>query len=106
MTHTVTEPRKTKLLRFWMPIPPIDHEQTLISSEIVSFPDEIKPEGDTKPLYGNRFAFVEFKNPQGAPTIRHPFRVRMDDSQPVPIRPQGLVSVPRHVKSGPLAEVE
>ena len=47
---------------------------------------EIKPEGGTKLLYGNRFANVEFKNPQGAPTIRHPFRVRMDDSQPVPIR--------------------
>ncbi len=72
----VTAPYKTKLLRVWLPIPPSDRGQELLSSELSSFPDEIRPQLGDEPLFGNRFAYFEFRNPQGAQIIRHRFQIK------------------------------
>ena len=72
----VTAPYKTKSLRVWLPIPPSDRGQELQSSELSTFPETIKPQIADEPLFGNRFAYFEFANPQGAQIIRHKFRVK------------------------------
>lgn len=73
---TVTAPYKTKKLRVWLPIPPSDHGQQLQLSELSTFPEAVKPQIADEPLFGNRFAYFEFANPQGAQVIRHKLRIR------------------------------
>jgi transglutaminase-like putative cysteine protease len=72
----VTAPYKTKKLRVWMPIPPTDIAQELISSELSTFPEEVRPQIADEPVFGNRFAYFEFANPQGGQIIRHKFKIR------------------------------
>ena len=74
---TVTAPHKTRLLKVWLPIPPSDHGQEVSNSELTTFPDVVRPKINAEPLYGNRFAYFEFPNPQGAQVIRHQFRVKV-----------------------------
>lgn len=74
---TVTAPYKTKLLRVWMPIPPSDHGQEVLSSELSTFPEDLAPRINAEPLFGNRFAYFEFPNPQGAMVIRHKLKVKV-----------------------------
>ena len=74
---TVTAPYKTKLLRVWMPIPPSDNVQQLLSSEFSTFPVEIKPQIASERLFGNKFAYFEFPNPQGAMVIRHTLQIQV-----------------------------
>ncbi|RLS53525.1 MAG: transglutaminase domain-containing protein [Planctomycetota bacterium] len=74
---TVTAPYKTKQLRVWMPIPPSDTVQQLVSSNFSTFPDEVKPQIATEPVYGNKFAYFEFSHPQGAMVIRHTLQVKV-----------------------------
>jgi transglutaminase-like putative cysteine protease len=38
---------------------------------------EVAPKIGTEKKYGNRFAYFEFKNPQGAQIVRHKFRVKV-----------------------------
>lgn len=73
---TVTAPYKTKRLSVWLPIPPSDRGQELLSYELTTFPETVKPQIADEPLFGNRFAYFEFANPQGAQVIRHKFRIR------------------------------
>lgn len=73
---TVTAPYKTKKLSVWLPIPPSDHGQELLSSELSTFPGVVKPQIADEPMFGNRFAYFEFANPKGAQVIRHKFRIR------------------------------
>ena len=72
----VTAPYKTKSLRVWLPIPPSDRGQELSSSELSTFPETVKPQIASEPMFGNRFAYFEFANPQGAQVIRHTFQVK------------------------------
>ena len=74
---TVTAPYKTKQLRVWLPIPPSDNGQELLSSELTTFPDEVSPQIAAESLFGNRFAYFQFSNPQGAQVIRHKFSIRV-----------------------------
>lgn len=73
---TVTAPAKTNSLRVWLPIPPSDQGQELLSSELTTFPDSVTPQIADEPLFGNRFAYFEFSQPQGGQVIRHKFRIR------------------------------
>lgn len=73
----VTPPYKTKLLRVWLPIPPSDFGQEFSASRIETFPAEVRPQIGDEPLYGNRFAYFEFANPQGGQIIRHRFRMKV-----------------------------
>jgi transglutaminase-like putative cysteine protease len=73
---TVTAPYKTKKLCVWLPIPPNDHGQELLATELATFSDAVKPQIADEPLFGNRFAYFEFANPLGAQVIRHKFRIQ------------------------------
>lgn len=71
----VTAPYKTKLLRVWLPLPPTDAAQEVTSRELKTFPQEVSPRIATEPVFGNRFAYFEFAQPQGAQIIEHRFTV-------------------------------
>lgn len=72
----VTPPYHTHVLKVWLPLPQTDAAQEVSGSRLSSFPIEIKPAIDTEKLFGNKFAYFEFHNPQGAQIIRHKFRVK------------------------------
>ena len=74
---TVSVPYKTKLLRVWMPIPPSDNVQKLLSSEFETFPTSVTPQIASEPVFGNKFAYFEFPNPQGAMVIRHKLQIEV-----------------------------
>lgn len=74
---TVTAPYKAKLLRVWMPIPPTDTVQELVSSKFSTFPVEVEPQLAAEPVFGNRFAYFEFPHPQGAMVIRHTLQIQV-----------------------------
>jgi transglutaminase-like putative cysteine protease len=73
----VTAPYKAKQLRVWLPIPPSDVGQELRDSKLSTFPLDVKPTIATEPLYGNKFAYFEFDEPQGAQIIRHQFTIKV-----------------------------
>ncbi|MCI0585989.1 MAG: transglutaminase domain-containing protein [Planctomycetes bacterium] len=78
-TAVVTAPEGTKLLRVWLPIPPSDGAQEVLSSTIETFPSKVDPRIGEEPLFGNRFAYFEFPEPKGGQSIRHRFRVRVHE---------------------------
>ncbi len=73
----VTAPYKTKLLKVWLPIPQSDFGQEVTEGDISTFPAAIEPKIAAEPVFGNRFAYFEFKEPQGAQIIRHSFNVKV-----------------------------
>lgn len=73
----VTAPYKTKLLRVWLPIPTSDHGQELLASELTTFPESITPQLADEPVFGNRFAYFEFANPQGGQIIKHKLKIKV-----------------------------
>lgn len=73
----VTAPYGTRLLRVWLPLPPDDAGQEILDSELETFPQDVQPQIHTEPLYGNRFAYFEFPQPQGAQIIQHRFTARV-----------------------------
>ena len=84
----VTPPAKTKVLKVWLPIPQSDAAQEIESRSLKSFPLEVKPQVASEPIFGNKFAYFEFHDPQGAQVIRHRFgaktwelRWHLDDSR-------------------------
>jgi transglutaminase-like putative cysteine protease len=79
LSAVVTPPYHCKSLKIWMPIPQSDFGQEVSQSEVTTFPLEVKPTLHTENVFGNRFAFVEFKNPHGAQIIRHRFTIKVWD---------------------------
>lgn len=73
----VTAPYKTKLLRVWLPIPTSDYGQELLASELTTFPESITPQIADEPVFGNRFAYFEFANPQGGQVIKHKLKIKV-----------------------------
>ncbi len=73
----VTAPYKTKQLRVWLPIPPSDRGQEMLSSELTTFPESIEPRIAEEPQFGNQFAYFEFANPQGGQVIKHTLRIKV-----------------------------
>ena len=71
----ITAPCHTKLLRVWVPVPPSDCVQQVTSSGFETFPTDVEPAIASEPVFGNRFAYFEFPNPQGAQIVRHHFTV-------------------------------
>lgn len=66
----LTAPYHTEKLRVWIPTPPSDAIQQVVSDRFSTFPAEVEPTHASEPLYGNRFAYFEFDHPQGAQIIR------------------------------------
>ena len=77
----VTAPYKTKLLKVWLPIPQSDFGQQVGESTITSFPADEKPQISTEEVYGNKFAYFEFREPHGAQIVRHRFRITVWELQ-------------------------
>lgn len=73
----VTAPYHTHKLAVWLPLPQSDAGQEVLSSELSSFPVEVKPAIDREKLFGNQFAYFEFTEPQGAQIVRHKFRIKV-----------------------------
>lgn len=76
LSAVVTPPYKAKVLKVWMPIPPSDEIQEVTGSTFSTFPMKVEPTMGTEKDHGNRFAYFEFKDPQGAQIIRHQFTVK------------------------------
>lgn len=71
----VTAPYHTHSLKVWLPIPQSDFAQEVMPGEISTFPTNVKPQIATEKVHGNKFAYFEFTDPQGAQIIRHRFQV-------------------------------
>jgi transglutaminase-like putative cysteine protease len=72
----VTPPYHTHELKVWLPVPQTDAGQEVGPVEYSTFPLTVKPRLETEPVYGNRFAYFEFHDPQGAQILRQKFRVK------------------------------
>jgi transglutaminase-like putative cysteine protease len=72
----VTPPYHTHVLKVWLPLPQSDAAQEITRSKLSSFPIEVKPLIETEKLFGNRFAYFEFHEPQGAQIVNHKFRAK------------------------------
>jgi transglutaminase-like putative cysteine protease len=70
----VTPPSGTKTLKVWVPVAQDDAGQKVAEGEWSVFPADVKPALDTEKVFGNRFAYFEFANPQGAQIIAHKFK--------------------------------
>jgi transglutaminase-like putative cysteine protease len=75
LAAVVTAPYHTHSLKVWLPIPQSDFAQEVTPGEISTFPTNVKPQMATESVHGNKFAYFEFADPQGAQIIRHKFRV-------------------------------
>lgn len=73
----VTAPSNTKRLCVWLPLPQSDAGQEVEPGELTTFPLQVKPRLGQEPVFGNRFAYFEFVQPQGAQLIRHRFKIRV-----------------------------
>jgi transglutaminase-like putative cysteine protease len=75
----VTPPYKTKRLQVWLPLPPSDPAQEISHRELTTFPLSVQPQIAAEPTFGNRFAYFEFANPQGAQIVRHKFTAQVHE---------------------------
>jgi transglutaminase-like putative cysteine protease len=73
----VTPAYKGKVLKVWLPMPQTDAGQEVSEISLDSFPVSVQPKIGTEKTFGNRFAYFEFRDVQGAQVIRHKFRVKV-----------------------------
>lgn len=73
----VTPPYGTKVLKVWLPLPPSDAAQEVSGGDLSSFPLKVKPLVGSEKKFGNKFAYFEYRNPQGAQIVRHRYRVKV-----------------------------
>jgi transglutaminase-like putative cysteine protease len=72
----VTPPYHTKVLKVWLPLPQSDAAQEVSDSKLSSFPLDVRPLLAKEKVFGNQFAYFEFRAPEGAQQIRHRFRAK------------------------------
>ena len=72
----VTPPYHAKLLRVWIPVPQSDKGQEYTEGAWNTFPMAVEPKVGSEKVFGNTFAYFEFKDPQGAQIIRHTFKIK------------------------------
>lgn len=75
----VTPPYKTKVLKIWLALPQSDTAQTIVGSEFSAFPMKVAPQIGQEQVHGNRFAYFEFADPQGAQIVRHKFKATIHE---------------------------
>jgi len=73
----VTPAYKGKVLKVWLPMPQTDAGQEVTEISLDSFPVSIVPKIGTEKVFGNKFAYFEFHDVQGAQIIRHRFKVKV-----------------------------
>jgi transglutaminase-like putative cysteine protease len=71
----VTPPYHSKVLKVWLPLPQSDAAQEVVEKELRSFPSKVEPRVGQEETYGNKFAYFEFQNPEGAQIVRHRFKI-------------------------------
>ncbi|HEV2946907.1 MAG TPA: transglutaminase domain-containing protein [Gemmataceae bacterium] len=71
----VTPPYHSKVLKVWLPLPQSDVAQEVVEKELTSFPINVEPRVGQEETYGNKFAYFEFQNPEGAQIVRHKFKI-------------------------------
>src|SRR5256885_6053728 len=71
----VTPPYKCKSLKVWLPLPQSDFAQEVTETSLESFPASVAPKLGAEKLFGNRFAYFEFGDVQGAQAVRHRFKI-------------------------------
>lgn len=76
LSIVVTAPHGTEVLKVWIPVANSDFAQEVTESQFSTFPMEVAPRVGTESMYGNKFAYFEFKNPKGGQIIRHRFKVK------------------------------
>jgi len=89
----VTPPYHCKVLRVWLPLPQSDVAQEISDSRLMTFPMEVQPQIGVESTYGNKFAYFEFHDPQGAQVVRHRFKARVWELQ-WDLDPAKVVAVP------------
>jgi transglutaminase-like putative cysteine protease len=72
----VTPPYHTKVLKVWLPLPQSDAGQQVSSRSLASSPLTVEPQIGSEPVFGNKFAYFEFHDPQGAQVIQHKYCVK------------------------------
>lgn len=88
----VTPPYHTHKLQVWIPVPQSSAGQEVGESAWSTFPQEVTPTIHIEPKYGNKFAYFEFADPQGAQIIRHQFHAKVWQLD-WKLQPQQLVDV-------------
>lgn len=73
----VTPPYHAKTLKVWLPLPQSDAGQEVSTGELRTFPMKVAPKIGTEPRFGNKFAYFEFDQPEGAQLVRHIFKVKV-----------------------------
>src|SRR5262245_30480229 len=72
----VTPPYHAEVLKIWLPMPQSDSAQEVTEGELSSFPQKVTPKIGIENVYGNKFAYFEFKHPEGAQMVRHKFKIK------------------------------
>jgi transglutaminase-like putative cysteine protease len=75
----VTAPYHTKTLKVWLPLPQSDGAQSIENSVLSTFPMKVESTVGQERLHGNKFAYFEFADPQGAQIIRHKFKATIHE---------------------------
>ena len=65
------------MLKVWLPMPQTDFGQEVTEVSLDSFPVAVEPKIGTEKTFGNKFAYFEFHDVQGAQIIRHKFKVKV-----------------------------
>lgn len=73
----VTPPYGAKSLKVWLPIPPSDRGQEVGEVQFSTFPMQVEPRIASEPIYGNRFACFEFRDPKGAQIVRRKLHIKV-----------------------------
>ena len=73
----VTPPYGCKVLKVWLPLPQSDAGQQIDASRLSTFPDQVEPVIGVEPVFGNKFAYFEFREPVGAQVVRHRFTAKV-----------------------------
>jgi transglutaminase-like putative cysteine protease len=73
----VTPPYKAKVLKVWLPLPQSDFGQEVTEGDLTTFPLKVQPSIAQEEVFGNKFAFFAFGEPQGAQIVRHRFKVKV-----------------------------
>ena len=73
----VTPPYKGKVLKVWLPMPQTDVGQEVTEISLDAFPVAVVPRIGAEKTFGNRFAYFEFHDVQGAQIIHHKFKVQV-----------------------------
>jgi transglutaminase-like putative cysteine protease len=74
---TITPPYGCKVLKVWLPLPQSDAAQEIGDFDLTTFPLDVHPQINAEPVYGNRFAYFEFREPKGAQIIRNRFTAKV-----------------------------